>query len=191
MRFGKLTIVMAGFFTGVVFAVLTQKWLLSHTPLLDETMLYRMKSAGIDEATLFFYCLQKRLGGALFMVVLSTTYLGMALIVLACLWVGACGGCLMTIAVLRYGIKGMGLVFVAVSPQAFFLLPGFFLLIRWCEGLFRRLYPGKGIKREAGKKIFPPRCLLQLCGIVIVLIVGCLLEGLVNPGWLQGFLKIF
>ena len=143
------------------------------------------------EKHFFFYCIRERIGRALVLVILATTYLGMAAVWLACLWYGACAGCLMAVSVLRYGLKGMVLLFVAFSPQFIALVPGGLLLLKWCERTYRERHKGYMIQKEAGKTGFLTRRLLSLFGIMLLLILGCFLECFVNPGWIQGFLKIF
>ena len=185
------TIFSIGFFLGILLIHVERKMLLENTGLFSENSLYNMKYTNVDCGVLFFYVLKQRLGGAVILAVLTTTYLGLAVCVGTVFWYGLCGGTLLSIAVFRYGIKGIALVLVGMCPQFFLYVPAFLFLMKWCECIYREIYLEKTIKREAGKIRLLPRRILQLSGILMLFFVGCILEGYVNPTFIQGFLKIF
>ena len=116
---GKMLAVIAavGFVAGLLLMNLGKKALLYNTGLLSECTLYDMKYSGVDSHAFFLYLLQKRIGIALVLAVLSTTWLGMAAAWTGAAWLGVSFGMLMMASMLRYGLKGILLIFAGVFPQ--------------------------------------------------------------------------
>ncbi|MBR1930459.1 MAG: stage II sporulation protein M [Lachnospiraceae bacterium] len=182
---------MAGLFAGIIMVRLGKDFLPNNTRILDENTLYDMKYMTVDSGVLFYYCLKQRLGTALCIAILSTTYLGLVVCGGIALWYGVCGGVLLSVAVTRYSLKGILLLSVGLLPQFLIYIPAFVLLLRWGERVFQWIYVQKRIKNEARENFLLPRCILQLLGILALFLLGCVLESYVNPYFLQGLLKIF
>ena len=187
VKHGKLpllTIFTVGVFAGMVIMNLGKSILLENTGLLDEYTLYQMKYMTVDNSALFCYVLWERLKSLLFLAVLSTTYLGLVVCGGITLWYGICGGAFLAVSVLRYGVKGILLVLVGLFPHYMIYVPGMIILLLWCQRINRKIYFEK---TELGII----HSLLQLLGILLIFLVGCVLESFLNPYFLRGFLQIF
>ena len=126
-------IVAVGFAVGLVLMNLGKKALLYNTGLLSEYTLYDMKYSGVDSHAFFLYLLQKRIGIALVLAVLSTTWLGLAAAWTGAAWLGVSFGMLMMASILRYGLKGILLIFAGVFPQILVYFPAALLLLQWIQ----------------------------------------------------------
>lgn len=179
-----------GLVVGIFVLNVGKKYFLERTGLLDEDTLYQMKYMTVNSAELFWYVFRKRILGVLLLLVASTTYLG----VVACrgivVWYGCSAGIFLAALLARYGLKGVLLAVVSVFPQYVLYVPAMFLLLRWCEVLFRGIYfrSGEGVAED--KKTAMARA-GKIFLIIIAVAVGCLLESYVNPHLLLGFLKSF
>lgn len=193
-----LGIVALGFLLGLVLMNTGKKVLLENTGLLSENMLYTVKYAPVDSNAFFLYVLQKRLGCALILAVLSTTWLGLAAVWTCAAWLGISFGMLVMAALLRYGLKGILLIAVGIFPQAFVYFPAAILLLRWSYEFCMTIYfPDKIqgstlLHGESGSKYALLRnkavTFIMLLGVVII---GCILESYVNSRLVFNLLQIF
>ncbi len=173
-----------GLFLGIIGMHFGKEVFLDNTALLNEQTLYNMKYMEIDCRGFFSYVLRERLGLALGLAVLSTTYLGLFLCGATALWYGVSAGAFLAAAVLRYGLKGIILVIMGVFPHYLIYAPALLSLLVWCETMCRGIYFQKNLYQ--GKK-----SIWRLLMILIMMAVGCVLESFANPQILLGFLKIF
>ena len=185
------TLFVIGVFIGIVFVNIRKNYILNNMELFSAAKLYDLRECNVNREMLFYSCIRQRLGGALFVALMSSTYLGFVFCACAVLGCGLCAGTVLAIAVLRYGLKGVLLIAVGILPQFLIYIPAAFLLIRWGEKLYGWIYVEKKIKTETGERFLLPRKLLQLFGILVLFAFGCAMEAYVNPGILQGLLKIF
>jgi len=183
-RLPLLTIFTVGVFAGMVIMNLGKSILLENTGLLDEYTLYEMKYMTVDNSALFCYIIGTRLRSLLTLAVLSTTYLGMLVCGGVTFWYGICGGAFLAASVLRYGVKGILLVIVGLFPHYLIYVPAMIVLLLWCQRLNRKIYFEK-------TELSVLHSLIQLVGILLVFLVGCVLESFLNPYFLRGFLQIF
>ena len=191
---GKLPlgyVFLAGMLSGMLIMSLGKSILLENTGLLDEYTLYHMKYMTVDRSALFYYILCLRMKTAIILVVLATTYLGLAVCAGAAFWYGLSAGAFVTAVVIRYGLKGILLAFVSITPQCFIYVPAFMVLLWWCEALNRTIYLDKNTLTKGAGEITWLRRGGQLALILLVLLLGCLLEGFTNPGLMEKLLKIF
>lgn len=150
---------------------------------LEESRLVSLQSLEVDKIAFLYWVAKKRLGTAAFLLLASTTYLGIFVCSALILWFGAAFGAFFSGSLIKYGIKGILLLPAGLFPQYLFYIPGFILLIRWGESLYDVIYREKefgGLKTIAG--------LLAIC---ILLFLGVVSECCINPGVLQGILRIF
>ncbi len=179
-----------GLAAGILIVNTGKSILLTDTGLFDEDTLYQMKYMTVDSSALFCYLLRKRLSVFLLLALGATTYLGLVLCVGAAFRYGLSAGAYLSALVLRYGLKGVVLAVVGVFPQFLLYVPAFILFLGWAEHLYRSIYFGSTCG-DARKKGFAPKKAGQLLLILGLGILGCLLEGYVNPALLLGYLKIF
>lgn len=182
------------FLIGLTAGILTMNFgksiLLENTGLLDENMLSQMSSAFPDSNALFAFVLRKRLVFMAVMVIVATTYLGMVACVAVDLWYGFSAGAFLAAAVIRYGFRGIFLVAAGVLPQYLLYGPVLYLLLKWCDKTCRMIYcKGYRYSEDAKTPVLLGR-VLPLGFILAGLIMGCFLESYVNPGILNGFLKM-
>lgn len=191
-------LVAAGFLIGLFLMNMGKKALLGDTGILNEYMLYEIKYSDVDGNAFFWYVLQKRLGAALLLAVLSTTWLGLAATWTCAAWMGVSFGMLVMAAMLRYGVKGLLLILAGVFPQALIYFPASLLLLQWsyefCTVMYfpNRVPKGTLIGGEtAGKSFLVRNKILQFLLLLGVVIIGCALESYVNPKLVLNLLKIF
>ena len=124
---------------------------------------------------------------------LSTTMIGMPVICVYICYMGLSAGCLLSVAVIRYGIRGILFVAAGLLPQAFFLVPAYIGLFIWAVSINRTLYAPKtyldGYERYSRQ--FYLKKGTQIVMVTVVVIMGCLLESYVNPNIVHFILKIF
>ncbi len=192
-RFPFGSVFLAGLIAGILIMNFGKSILLENTGLLDEYTLYYMKYMTVDSGALFAYVLRKRMGNALLLVIMATTYLGLVFCAGAAFWYGLSAGAFLAAGVLRFGIKGILLALAGTMPQYLLYLPAFYALFLWCEELYRKIYRKKYYEPDYGKDKETPTLagrVLKLLSIGIVLSVGCALESFANPSILLSFLKI-
>lgn len=173
-----------GLFLGIIGIHFGKDIFLENTGLLDEQTLYNMKYMNIDCRALLGYVLRERLGLALGLAILATTYLGLLICSVTALWYGISAGAFLAVAVLRYGLKGIIFVIVGAFPHYLVYAPALLSLLVWCEAMCRGIYFQKNLYQ--GKKSIG-----RLIIILMMMTVGCVLESFANPQILLGFLKIF
>lgn len=91
---------------------------------------------------------------------------------------------------IRYGIKGVILAVVSVFPQILFYLPAIIMMLGWGEDIYRAIY-SKGTLPDGTDRVFWMKKLGRLGLIALITVLGCMMEGYVNPGLLLGYLKEF
>lgn len=178
---------LAGTLAGILLMNIGKSVLLNNTGLLNEYVLYDMKSMTVDSGALFWYVTGKRMKCLVFVAALSTTSIGLVIVTGAMLWYGAAVGMFITAAVLRYGLKGVLLMIVSIFPQSLLYVPAIFFFMGWCEQVCREIHQ----KLPADKRRNVAIRLIQLFIVTVVVIIGCFLESYVNPMLLKKFLKIF
>ncbi len=181
---------LAGLAAGILLMNFGKSILLDNTGLLDEYTLYQMKYMTVDRNALFIFVLKKRLGSALVLTVLSTTYLGLLICGGAVFWYGFAGGAFLAALLIRYGLKGLFLAAVSVFPQYLLYIPAAAALVLWCEQLNRRIYFERYAPPEM-RRILPPSQLLKLVFLLGAVLAGCVLESFLNPSLLSALLNIF
>ena len=129
-----------GFFAGILGMVIKQENLLYNTGFLDSYTLSPIKYLEPDIGKLLPTILMQRLGAALFLIVLATTYLGGVAAYLYQIWSGLAMGILTAGSMIRYGTKGLALIAGSLLPQQLILLPAYLLLSMECCDLCRAMY---------------------------------------------------
>jgi len=191
-RFPIGTFFFTGFIAGILIMYFGKSVLLESTGLLDENTFVDMKYMTVDSSALFYYVLKKRMGSALILMILSTTYLGLLVCTIFSIWYGIMSGAFMSALIIRYGIKGLLLAAVSIFPQYILYFPAFAALLLLCAELNRKIYFQKyGYSGTGGKaKVFSGK-FVTLLVIIAVIFAGCVLESFCNPKILLSFLKIF
>ena len=178
-----------GVLVGIFVMSVWKDVLLENTGLFDEYTLYNMKYMSVDSNSLFSYLLRERILGLVILAVLTTTYLGWVACIGTVAWYGMSVGAFFSALMLRYGIKGVFLAFIAIFPHYLIYAPAMLAMLKWGESLYRGIYH-RMIPSEDSKTYFIKK-LGSLAVILLAMAAGCLLEAYVNPYLLLGYLKVF
>lgn len=182
-----------GLFIGILIVNLGHDTWIQNGSLLNADMMNRLKHSRPEGAGMVAYILRHRLSAVCMLSLLATTMIGLPVLCAYICFTGLSAGCLLSVAVIRYGIRGLLFVAAALFPQAFFLIPAYAGLFLWAVGFNRTLYASRtnlaGYERFSNRFYFG-KC-AQIVGIIAVVIIGCLLESYVNPNILHFVLKIF
>lgn len=182
-----------GLFIGILIVNLGHEAWIENGSLLSTDMMSRLKNSRPQGAGMAAYILRHRLSAVCMLSLISTTVIGMPVICAYICYTGFSAGCLLSVAVIRYGIRGLLFMAAVLFPQAFFLIPAYAGLFLWAISFNRTLYASR--MNLAGYERFSSRFYLgkcaQIVGIIAVVIMGCLLESYVNPNVLHFVLKIF
>jgi len=187
----QLIIFIIGICGGILLANLVKSELLSGTELLGENALLQARYAVIDNKSLFLRLLGQRLGEAMLLMLLSTTFLGLAAVWFYVLYYGLSLGLLLTTLLAGHGGKGLLLLAAGLLPQMLVYVPVWALLLALAERTCRRLYYLNGNEGLAGLKRMGIHLSAQTGLLLFMLAVGCWLEAYVNPCLLRLAVKIF
>lgn len=184
---------MIGFFTGILIVNLGHETWVSNGGLLGADMISRLKNSRPEGESLVGYILRHRLSAVCILGLVSTTIVGMPVLGAYICYTGLAAGCLLSVAVVRYGIRGLLFMAGVLFPQAVLLIPAYIGLFLWAADVNQMLYAPRtqleGLERYS-HHFYLKKC-VQMVGIAAVVIIGCLLESYVNPGIMHFVLKIF
>ena len=187
----QLILFIIGICGGILLANLVKSELLSGTELLGENALLQVRYAVIDSKSLFLRLLGQRLGEAILLMLLSTTFLGLAEVWFYAFRYGLSLGLLLTVLLAEHGIRGLLLLVAGLLPQMLVYVPVWALLLALAERTCRRLYYLNGNEGLAGLKRMGIHLSAQTGLLLFMLAVGCWLEAYVNPYLLRLVVKIF
>lgn len=178
-----LYLFMTGLFLGIILVNIRHDVWMDEDGLLNTAMMKQLQSSELDGSYLFGYILKHRVSTILILCVLASTMIGLPIVCGYVCYLGASAGCILSIAVIRYGVRGLFFMAASVFPQALLLVPGYFLLFQWGMECNRSLY-GKTDGFEGryliGKQ-FILKKVISLAGILFLIILGCMMESYVNP----------
>lgn len=187
----QLILFIIGICGGVVLANLINSEWLSGTEFLEESALFQARYAAIDNLSLFLCLLGQRLGAAVLLILLSTTFLGLAAVWFYALRYGFSLGILIAALFAEQGIKGLLLLLAGLFPQILLYVPAWVLLLALAERTCRRLYYMNGNEGLSGLKRMGIHLSAQTGLLLFVLAAGCWLEAYVNPVLLRLALRLF
>lgn len=182
-----------GLFLGILIVNVGYDTWVGDGSLLGADMITRLKNSVPEGNGLFGYVLKHRLFTVCMLGLLATTMIGLPAVCGYVCYMGLSAGCLLSVAVIRYGIRGLFLMAAGIFPQGILLIPGYAAMFVWAVGVNRMLYFW-GVGREHyagyGRQTYLKK-LLQMAGIIVIIVIGCLLESYVNPQILKFVLRIF
>lgn len=184
---------MISLFIGILIVNLGHEAWIQNGSLFGTDMMNRLKNSRPKGAGMVAYILRRRLSAVCMLSLISTTMIGLPVLGAYICYTGLAAGCLLSVAVIRYGIRGLLFMAAALFPQAILLIPAYAALFLWAVGLNRTLYASRGNLSEYERfssRFYLGKC-VQIIGIIAVVIMGCLLESYVNPNILHFVLKIF
>ncbi len=184
---------MIGFFMGILIVNLGYETWVRNGSLLGTEMMSRLKNSRPEGESLVEYILRHRLSAVCLLSLVSTTVVGMPILGAYICYTGLAAGCLLSVAVVRYGIRGLLFMAGVLLPQSILLIPAYICLFLWAVDVNQTLYAPRmqldGYERFSSR-FYMKKC-AQMVGIASVVIIGCLLESYVNPSVLHFVLKIF
>ncbi len=187
-----LYLFMTGLFLGILFVNMKYEIWMQEDGLLNVAMLKKLQGSELDGGYLLGYIMKHRVFTILIIGMLASTMIGLPIVCGYVCYLGISAGCILSIAVIRYGVRGLFFMAASVLPQALLLIPGYFLLFRWGIDCNRKLY-GKSDGLE-GRYLLGSQFILKkgigLAGILLIVVLGCILESYVNPKVVHFILKI-
>lgn len=175
---GWLLPFLIGFLAGVLLINTGTFLKLENSNILDEYTLGRMKYLELNCNTFFLYVLQKRMTTVWLLMLFCITAIGLYVLWGYLLWTGFALGTLLSVAVMRYGMKGILLLLAGIFPHYLCYVPACLLLLRIGQRMHTRI-----------QEIWQYG--MSFLGLHIVVIIGVLLESYVNPYIITKVLKIF
>lgn len=188
-----LYLFLGGFLVGVFAMNIWKNLFLQDMELLNAASISRLRYLEVDGGAFFLYVLKERIGMVFLLCILATTYIGIYAVSFFALWMGAMAGVFLSVASIRYGLKGIALIAAGILPQYLLLVPACVMLMNWCYQLSMALYhPERAADLRYGtKKQYLMRKAAQLLLILGAVMVGSAIESYINPMLLSAFLKIF
>lgn len=188
-----LYLFMLGLLIGILFVNIRYDVWIKDDGLLNAEMIKQLKSSEPDGNYLFGYIVKHRVSAILTVGMLASTVIGLPIVCAYVCYLGASAGCLLTVAVIRYGIRGLLLMAASIFPQALVLIPVYFLLFNWSMDCNRRLYGSIDVlqgRYYIGKQFILKKA-AALLGILLLAVAGCFIESYVNIKIIHIILKIF
>lgn len=188
-----LYLFMTGLFLGVLLVNIRHDVWINEDGLLNAVMMKRLQSSELNGNYLFGYIVKHRIFAILTLGILASTVIGLPVICGYVCYLGVSAGCILSVAVVRYGIRGLLFMAASIFPQGLVLIPGYVFLFIWSIDCNRRLYGKFNMPEErylAGRQ-FVLKKGMKLLGILLIIVSGCAIESYVNPKILTYVIKIF
>lgn len=183
---------MAGFIAGIFLINMNSNFFVGEDGIYSTGTINRLKYLEIENSTFFRYVTAGRFKDYLLLGLMSTTYLGIVIAYGVAALQGMMLGMVITVAVIRFGLKGILLVLSSFFPHQLLLLPAGAMMLIWCCQNCRVLYfDRRTIWNGELKKKYFLRQLIMLVWILMVVMIGCILESYVNPMLLMDVVKFF
>ncbi|MFP3154581.1 stage II sporulation protein M [Lachnospiraceae bacterium ZAX-1] len=178
------------FIVGIICANLLGKEKLDSFGILNEYFIEKFKYTTIRQESLFYYILEARLPIMALLLLLVFTVFGIVFGMLFIGWQGFAAGFLISVALIKYGLKGLLLVGGAAFPQYIIYIPVYMIYLHLAVFTQKKIAASK----EEGGSGRPKAYVACFIAVVLILgayIIGIFLESYVNPPLLKGILKIF
>lgn len=184
---------MAGVVLGIVLVNAGHGLWVTEDGLLNVEMLLRMKRSIPEAGGILPYVMKSRISVLGMLLILSTTMIGVAAVCGYVVYCGVCAGCLLSVAAIRYGLRGILFVAAGIFPQGILLMPGYMLLL-CCALDCNRLLCGHGERYgilAAGMGAgFWMKKAVQIAVLLFFVLLGCVVESYVNPKLLHAILGL-
>ena len=188
-----LYLFMLGLFLGIVFVNIKHDVWIKDDGLLSSAMMKQLQSSEPEGSYLFGYIVKHRVSVILIVSMLASTIIGLPIVCAYVCYLGVSAGCMLSVAVIRYGVRGLFFMAAAIFPQGFLLIPAYFLLFVWSLDCNRSLYgrvDGLEGRYFVGKQFILSRG-IRLLGIIVLIIMGCVVESYVNTQIVHFVLRFF
>lgn len=185
------------FFIGIIFGGFVVWWnkeqFVQDSYFLGEEVFQRFGYTSIYKTGFFYYICKNRLELFLFLVLSSfTNYIG-SVFYFTILWFGICGGVIGSTLLLKFGLKGLLLLFGLFFPHICIYVPCFIVLMKF-------LFQFRDIRAFSKNNSWDKKCtinrrilifLVMILCFIAVMIVGVWIESYVNPIVLKNITSFF
>lgn len=163
---------MLGFLIGILYANLVSKQYMTVSGIFNEYFLKQYASTDIILEDYVWYILGVRLLPFIVICILGCTKLRKITVVGTLAWTGFSCGMLMATSIMKLGMKGVFLCIVGITPQVFFYLLAYSILLWYFYS-----YPQS--RWNMGKMVF----------VLLTFSIGIVMEGYVSPILMKLFIK--
>jgi hypothetical protein len=163
---------MLGFLFGIIYANLGSKDMIMYSGILSDSFFNQYVQMQVDPKEYIWYVLEMRLLPFGMIAALGCIKRKRIVAVLTLVWTGFLGGMMMSLAVLKMGVKGIILCLIALIPHMIFYIASYVILLWY-------LYTWPKSQWNGTKTV----------SMLLFLVVGILLETYVNPGLMQAFIR--
>lgn len=185
-----LIILIIGVIIGILFAKIFKNLYWNQIDLIDSTYLNKIKSTKLDYGILFNYVMWKNFRTFIIFWIVCVTPIGIPYITLSILYCGFQSSFFVIVILMKYGFKGILLVFGYTFPHYIIYLLVAFLCLRSGYWLSNSLYNGMKLnKRSKVERIM--KHLIFIMILAGVLFLGSLLETYVGSFVLKKILVLF
>lgn len=168
-----LVFYMLGFFAGILYANLISRQYLTATGIFNEYFLKQYAQTDVAAEEYIWYIIGVRGIPFAAFVLLGFTRVRKAVSAGLLLWTGFSCGLVTVASVMKMGIRGIALCLAGITPQFFFYIPAYIVLI-W----YFYTYPQS--RWNNSKTMF----------VILAFLIGIVLEGYANPILMKAFIKI-
>lgn len=174
---------MISFIGGIIFTNVFGKAYILGIGLLGEYFLLNFRYTQINYNRLFLYVFEERIKLILFIGILGITNIGIPVICCLFIWLGFSSGVLLSVAIMKFGLKGIAICIAGIFPHFFIYIP---LILIYSDRIID--------KRFSQKTTYKKQNLMQyglfiVIGILIMTI-GVLLESYINPYVLKKIISL-
>ena len=188
VKFG-LVLVIAGGILGFIVAMVLKGFYWNNINIMDADYLKKIRDTSIDYSALLGYVYWNIFKPFILFWVVTVTALGIPYIGLCLTYIGFQGSFFATIVLMKYGFKGILLIFGYTFPQYLIYIPVIFLSLRSGFYLCKILHY-ESISRKGRSEIIIKHILLILA-LGILLALGGLIETYTNTFILRKILGLF
>lgn len=174
---------MISFVIGILFTNIFGEAYVLGVGLLGEYFLLNFQYTQINYNKLFLYVFEERIKLALFIGILGITNIGIPVICCLFLWLGFSSGVLLSVAIMKFGLKGIAICLGGIFPHFLIYIP----LILICSD---KIIDMKISERTTFKKQKLTKYGLFIIIGILIMTIGVLLESYVNPFILKKIISI-
>lgn len=184
----QLVLFLAGFLVGVLYIYVTGYFQGEDTDFLSVNNLMQIMYTDINYKEYFLYLVKKRAGVLFFLVLVSLALPGKYLLAGFLMFFGCSVGNMLSVLIMRYGLKGILLFLALIFPQDIIYIPVLFGWVYLLTHFNESIFYGQNRYRYRLSKYQILGKMIVLCGVTII---GLIFECYVNPMIVIWCIKIF
>lgn len=165
---------MISFIGGIIFTNIFGKSYVLGVGLLGEYFLLNFKYTQLNYNALFTYVLKERIKLILLIGILGITNIGIPVICSLFIWIGFSSGVLLSVAIMKFGLKGIAICIGGIFPQFLIYIP---LILIYSDKIIDK----KFTQRTTFKKQNLIQYSIFIAIGIVIMSIGVLLESYINP----------